>query len=103
MDLASLNDEGYLIDPKSWTKEHALTVAKEYGISLTTDHWRIIQSVRAFYLNTGVSPSMRPLVTLAREVDPRLGSSLVLAQMFTNTTSKVVAQLSGTPKPSDCI
>lgn len=103
MVLSEFDKEGFLMDPASWSKQHAHVVAERLGIGLTDDHWAVIQAVREFYLGTGVSPSMRPLVNIARKVDPSLGSSLALARLFTSNTSKVVAQLSGTPKPSDCV
>ncbi len=34
---------------------------------LGEDHWRVIDVVRRFHAETGVSPSMRPLVKLARQ------------------------------------
>ncbi|MXW53961.1 MAG: TusE/DsrC/DsvC family sulfur relay protein [Gammaproteobacteria bacterium] len=101
--MSAIDAEGFLIDSSAWTREFALETATQLGISLTDDHWNVLQTVRDFYLRTGVSPSMRPLVNLVRNVDPCLASSIVLAQMFTSKTSKVVAQLSGIPKPSDCL
>lgn len=103
MVLNECDQEGFLMDPASWSKQHAHLVAERLGIELTNDHWSVIHAVREFYLATGVSPSMRPLVNIARKIDPSLGSSLTLARLFTSNTSKAVAQLSGTPKPSDCV
>ncbi len=103
MGLSEVDREGFLKDPASWTKQHAVVAAERLSIRLTDDHWTVIHAARQFYLNTGVSPSMRPLVNIAKQADPSLGSSLLLAKLFTSNTSKVVAQLSGTPKPSDCV
>ena len=101
--MSAVDAEGFLIDSSAWTREFALETATQLGISLTDDHWSVLLTVRDFYLRTGVSPSMRPLANLVRNVNPSLASSLVLAQMFTGKTSRVVAQLSGIPKPSDCL
>ncbi|MCY4144493.1 MAG: TusE/DsrC/DsvC family sulfur relay protein [Gammaproteobacteria bacterium] len=101
--MSEADSEGFLKDPATWSEQHALAEADRLAIRLTEDHWKIILAAREFYLNTGVSPSMRPLVNVAKQVEPRLGSSLMLAKLFTSNTSKVVAQLSGTPKPSDCV
>lgn len=101
--MSVVDSEGFLIDSKSWNRQFALDTAQQYGIELSDDHWVVITAVREFYLNTGVSPSMRPLVNLVRNANPSLASSIVLAKMFTSKTSKVVAQLGGIPKPSDCL
>ena len=101
--MSAIDTEGFLIDSSAWTREFAIETAMQLGISLTDDHWSVLLTVRDFYLRTGVSPSMRPLVNLVRNANPSLASSIVLAQMFTGKTSRVVAQLSGIPKPSDCL
>lgn len=101
--MSSVDTEGFLIDSKMWTPEFAKETAERYGIELDDDHWSVITAVREFYLETGVSPSMRPLVNLVRNVNPNLANSIILAKLFTNKTSRVVAQLGGIPKPSDCL
>ena len=101
--MSLVDTEGFLVDSNTWTREFATDTATQQGIALTDDHWTVLLTVREFYLKTGVSPSMRPLVNLVRSVNPSLASSIVLARMFTGKTSRVVAQLSGIPKPSDCL
>ena len=97
-------DDGFLRDPQVWTPEIAADVAKELEITLTEDHWLVIHGVRQFYARTGRSLSMRPLVRVVRnEVATKLGSSIALAQLFGNKTTRHVAMISGLPKPSDCI
>ena len=50
---------------------------------MSADHWRVIHAVRSFYLDTGVSPSMRALVRLVRErIGAEIGSSLALLCLF---------------------
>lgn len=97
-------DDGFLRNPQSWTPELASDVANELQITLTDDHWLVIQGVRQFYERTGRSLSMRPLVRVVRnEVAANLGSSIALAQLFGSKTTRHVAMISGLPKPSDCI
>lgn len=98
-----VDDEGFLVDSETWTPQFAIDTAKRLDIELSEDHWDVLSTVRRFYLKTGVSPSMRPLVNLIRDANPSLANSIVLATMFTGKTSRVVAQLAGIPKPSDCL
>ena len=46
---------------------------------------------------------MRPLIKLIEKEDQTLASSIVLAQLFTAQVTRIVAQISGLPKPSDCL
>ena len=103
-DSAVFTDDGFLRNPQSWTPELASDVANELQITLTDDHWLVIQGVRQFYERTGRSLSMRPLVRVVRnEVAANLGSTIALAQLFGSKTTRHVAMISGLPKPSDCI
>lgn len=98
------DEEGFLIDLKSWNSDHATEVAEELGIELTNDHWQVIDAIRNFYGRTGVSPSMRPLVNVVKaELGSEIGNSLTLARLFTHKTTRRIAQISGLPKPADCI
>ena len=103
MVMSRVDNEGFLLDATTWTCNHARRSAEKHNLSLTSDHWKVINAVRNFYEETGVSPSMRPLVSLIRKTNPHLGNSLILAQLFTGQTSRVIAQVSGIPKPSDCL
>ena len=101
---ATFTDDGFLRDPRSWSQDIAVKVANDLEIALTEEHWQVIYGVRAFYERTGRSLSMRPLVRVVQnEVATNLGSSIALAQLFGNKTTRHVAMISGLPKPSDCI
>ena len=96
--------DGFLRDPQTWTPELAMQIANELEITLTEEHWLVIEGVRQFYERTGHSLSMRPLVRVVRnEVAANLGTSIALAQLFGSKTTRHVAMVSGLPKPSDCI
>ena len=104
MGLAIFDEEGFLLDAKTWTEDLAQKIAASHGLKLTCDHWKVVRAVQEFYNDTGVSPSLRPLVKLVRDrVDPALGSSLALMSLFSERTTRRVAQISGLPKPSDCL
>ena len=99
-----VDEEGFLTDFQTWDADLAKKTASEHGITLTDEHWLVIHAVRGFYESTGVSPSMRPLVNVVKvEVGPHLGNSLKLIELFTNKTTRRIAQIGGLPKPADCI
>lgn len=59
------DDDGFLIDSATWTREAARQVAARDGIcQLTPDHWAIIFDLRQRYLKTGALPVMSHLCRL---------------------------------------
>ena len=109
MDLI-LDDDGHLANPDSWAEPTAQRLAELEAIELGPDHWRVINAARNFYLETGVSPSMRPLVRLVRDrVDAELASSLALMRLFTGSPgspgspARRVARIAGLPRPDKCL
>ena len=44
-----LDDQGFVIDAGSWTKELAEKSAQEIDIELTDVHWTCIEIVREYY------------------------------------------------------
>ena len=101
--MIEFNTEGFLLDPNQWNSDIAIEIAEENNIELTDAHWTVINAARSFYTKTGISPSMRPLIKLIEKEDQTLASSIVLAQLFTPQVTRIVAQISGLPKPSDCL
>ena len=41
-----VNEEGYMTDPTKWTKEIAIEIAKEEGITLTDKHFEVLNYLR---------------------------------------------------------
>lgn len=103
IDLA-LDREGYLTDISEWSKEVAEELARQSGIFLNDNHWQLITLVRDFYRETGVSPTMRPLVKLVRErIGVHLGTSIALMKLFPGNPAKLIAKISGLPRPTNCL
>jgi len=51
--------EGYLVDPPEWTEGFAETVARNEGIALTDEHWKVIRFMREWLDEHGVAPDAR--------------------------------------------
>ena len=96
--------DGFLIEFENWNCTLAERTALDLQIGLTNDHWKVIQSMRRFYQQTGHLLSMRKIVRIVKsDVSEKLGNSIQLARMFGSQTSRNIALISGLPKPSDCI
>ena len=87
-----------------WSPDFAEEIAQEQQLTLTSEHWHILEIARVFYEETGISPDMRPLVKLLRtRGNPDLASSLELMRLFGANPARAVAALAGLPKPVSCL
>ena len=94
----AFNAEGFMTDPKQWTKEIAVELAKQEGIDPLTDaHWKIIDFCRTTGLATGKSPTLRQ-ITVGTGV-----STKDLFALFPKGPAKKVAKVSGLGKPEGCV
>lgn len=44
-----LDNEGYLVSPEDWNREVAEQLAQAEKLSLTDDHWQVLQFMRGYY------------------------------------------------------
>jgi tRNA 2-thiouridine synthesizing protein E len=56
---AILDEEGYLVDPSSWTRAFTDQRARDENIELNSKHWSLIETIRDKYLRLGALPPMR--------------------------------------------
>lgn len=92
----TVNDEGYLQDLNQWTKEVATAIAEEEGITLGTDHWKVID-----YLQE----QERKEVPLSIR---KIGKSGVVSikefyALFPEGPLKKASKIAGIKKPVSCI
>jgi dissimilatory sulfite reductase related protein len=94
-----VNNEGFMTNPAEWTKEIAVEMAKEEGISeLTPAHWNVIDYCRKSAVeNGGKAPTLRTITTNAGV------STKELFGLFPKGPAKKVAKISGLGKPEGCV
>lgn len=102
MSVATLNvsfdAEGFMTDPKEWTKEIASFLAEEEAVGPLTDrHWVVINFVRDEFARSGESPTLRT-ITKNSGVDTK-----ELYALFPKGPAKKVARVAGLGKPKGCI
>jgi tRNA 2-thiouridine synthesizing protein E len=103
MDL-ELDNDGYLKELSAWNPKVAVVLATAEELDLTDAHWDVLNVLRDFHRETGVSPSMRPLVKLVREsLGEDKGTSIYLLGLFPGNPAKVAAKIAGLPRPTNCI
>ena len=91
-----VNDEGYFTDPTQWTKEIAMDIAKEEGIELTDDHFKVLEYLRTRFTN-GETLSIRG-INKSGIVDVK-----AFYQMFPGAPLKKSTKIAGIPKPESCV
>lgn len=100
---ATLDKEGFLVDFRSWSDDLAPMLAVKEGIELTEKHWEIIYLVRRYYQEYQISPPTRVLTkVIKRELGEDKAKSIYLMKLFTGKPTKIIAKVSGLPKPNNC-
>ena len=93
-----VDKEGFLQNPKEWTKEIAAEIASQNGIAELTDrHWLVIEFMRTRVAETGTAPSIR---SLGKQSGVPIKE---LYQLFPKGPAKLAAKIGGIPKPRGCI
>jgi tRNA 2-thiouridine synthesizing protein E len=91
-----VNDEGYFTKPEQWNKEVAKEIAKEEGIELTDDHFKVLEYLRNRFTN-GEALSIRG-INKSGIVDVK-----TFYQMFPGAPLKKSTKIAGIPKPESCV
>lgn len=96
--------EGYLKNLSDWNHKVAEDIAHQENITLTEQHWQIIEVLREFYHSKSLSPPMRVFVKLVRQLlGEDIGNSIALHILFPPSPAKIAAKIAGLPKPTHCL
>ena len=92
----SVNEEGYMTDLNQWTREVALEIAEQEGVTMTDKNWEVIDWIQTQYRNE-VPLTIR-----------KVGKSGVtdikgFYALFPNGPLKKASKIAGIPKPASCI
>ncbi|UZJ45514.1 TusE/DsrC/DsvC family sulfur relay protein [Marinimicrobium sp. C6131] len=96
--------EGYLKHLQDWSPQVAEVLARNENITLTTEHWDVIEVLREFYREFELSPAMRPLVKrVGQKLGADKGRSIYLMKLFPPSPAKVASKIAGLPRPDNCL
>lgn len=99
-----IDNDGYLKNIDDWSPEFATLMAERENITLTPEHWEIIQLVREFYQEYKTSPAIRMLVkAMSQKFGEEKGSSRYLQRLFPDGPAKQATKFAGLPKPAKCL
>jgi tRNA 2-thiouridine synthesizing protein E len=89
-----LDNEGFLLDLANWTRETADELAARNDIGpLSDEHWKIIEFVRMYYLETGQAP---PIVKIGKATGL---AERDICKLFPCGVICGVYRLAGLPRP----
>ncbi|RRQ19966.1 TusE/DsrC/DsvC family sulfur relay protein [Thiohalobacter thiocyanaticus] len=95
---------GNLIDLHRWNERVAMHMAQKEGIELTAEHWEILNFLRGFYFEYGISPMVKILMRHMREeIGPEKASADYLYKLFPKGPSRQGSRIAGLPEPQGCI
>ena len=97
LDSAKFDSEGYMTDPKAWTKEIGEAIAAREGMHLSARHWVVINFARKYFEENGESPTPRN-ITKNSDVTTK-----ELYELFPGGPAKLAAKVAGLGKPHGCI
>lgn len=91
---------GYLVNQEDWDKTVGEEIAKQEGLTLTQDHWDVIEYLRDQYFNhAGELPNNRHILKAMQEVWPgRKIDNKTLFDLFPGNPSKQAGRIAGLPE-----
>lgn len=89
--------EGFLTEPAEWDEELAVTLARNIGIEMTDEHWRVVRFLRADFAQQQETATSRRVQTV--------GGVPIKEQfaLFPKKPAKKMAYVAGLPKPRGCV
>lgn len=102
--IIAVDKEGYLQHLSDWSRAVAENIALEEGITLSDEHWQVIDVLREFYQTFDTSPAMRPLVKyVGLKLGKEKASSIYLLTLFPPSPAKIASKIAGLPRPTNCL
>lgn len=102
--LLETDPNGYLLRLEDWSEDVAHRLAAEESIELTEAHWQVVNFLRNYYKDYGLSPNVRTLVKLlTKAYGEELGNKKYLYTLFPYGPSRQGCRIAGLPLPNDCI
>jgi tRNA 2-thiouridine synthesizing protein E len=99
-----VDEEGYLSNIQEWEPGVAEVMAKEDNLTLTDEHWDIINFLREYYEEYQIAPAVRVLTkAVGKKLGKDKGNSKYLYGLFPYGPAKQACRYAGLPKPTGCV
>ena len=95
---------GNLIELHRWNSRLAEYMAEKEGITLTEEHWEVLNFLREFYFTYGISPMVKILMKyMAEDLGSERASKEYLYALFPKGPSRQGSRIAGLPEPQGCL
>jgi tRNA 2-thiouridine synthesizing protein E len=92
------NEDGFLVELSSWTREVAEELARKNDLGpLTDDHWKIIEYVKDYYMKNGAGPA---IIKISKHTG---FSAKHICELFPCGIARGAYRLAGLPRPFGCL
>jgi len=99
-----IDQEGYLANIDDWNIEVAEHFAENEGISMSDQHWQIVNFLRDYYQKYQIAPMIKILVKeISRKLGPEIGNTKRLYELYPDGPAKQACKIAGLPKPTGCV
>lgn len=93
-------ENGYLVSQEDWDREVGVAIAVTEGLTLTPDHWDVIEYLRDAYFNrNGEQPNNRSILKAMQDkwTDRKIDNK-TLFDLFPGNPSKQAGKIAGLPE-----
>lgn len=98
------DEEGYLENLNDWSPEIAEAMAKAEDVTLSPEHWEILNFLREYYEEYQIAPAVRVLTkAVGKRLGADKGNSKYLYSLFPYGPGKQACKYAGLPKPTGCV
>jgi tRNA 2-thiouridine synthesizing protein E len=98
------DEEGYLTNLGDWTEDVANEIAKAENVSMSENHWEVVNFLREYYNEYQIAPAVRVLTkAIGKKLGPDKGNSKYLYELFPYGPAKQACKIAGLPKPTGCV
>jgi tRNA 2-thiouridine synthesizing protein E len=102
--LVALDAKGYMLNAYDWSPEVAERMAAEDDVSLTPEHWTVLEIFRDYFARYEIEPPMRALVMETRkQLGSEKGTSRFLYRLFPQGPATQACRYAGLPRPLSCV
>lgn len=97
IDGIAYTSDGHMVDAGAWTEQLATALSQVQGVTLTDEHWAVINAARADFAATAASPNIRRLTQITQF------TTRDLYVLFPKAPARTIAKVAGLPKPAGCL
>ena len=98
------DEEGYLVNLSDWDADVANYIAGTESITMTDQHWEVVNFLREYFEEFQIAPAVRVLTkAIGKKLGAEKGTSEYLYGLYPYGPGKQACKIAGLPKPTGCI